>query len=102
MDSKDAVLWQVLAAVAAGLAALLTRKAFVATWKASVGREPPADPTDPEVSWVEALAFAAGVGALVGAARLAAQRGAAGAWAKARGELPPGVGAPADEDDTGT
>ncbi len=79
--------WSTLAAVGAGLA---TRSLVQKAWTSRTGEEPPANPGDPSVDWHEALAWSAGLGVGVGVARTLAQRGAATAWTKATGELPPG------------
>ena len=79
--------WSTLAAVGAGLA---TRSLVQKVWTSRTGDEPPENPGDPSVDWHEALAWSAGLGVGVGVARTLAQRGAASAWTKATGELPPG------------
>ncbi len=79
--------WSTLAAVGAGLA---TRNLVQKMWVKQTGEEPPQNPGDPSVGWHEALAWSAGLGVGVGVARTLGQRGAAKAWTKATGELPPG------------
>jgi hypothetical protein len=79
--------------VAALLAATVARKGLNATWKAASGKEPPANPADPEVAIGEALLWAALSGILVGVVRMLATRRAAGYYAKSTGKLPPGSAA---------
>ena len=79
--------WSTLAAVGAGLA---TRNLVQKAWTNQTGEEPPQNPGDPSVDWHQALAWSAGLGVGVGVARTMAQRGAAKAWTKATGNLPPG------------
>lgn len=95
-DSKDAAeqsskVWSVFSLVAALLAATVARKGLDAGWKAATGKQPPANPADPDVALAEALAWAALSGTLVAVARMLATRRAAGYYAKSTGHLPPGV-----------
>jgi hypothetical protein len=50
-------------------ATAVAKKIADATWKASAGKEPPADPTDPEVELREALVWAIVSGLLVAVMR---------------------------------
>lgn len=84
--------WAVFSLVAALLAATVARKGLNATWKAATGKEPPANPADPEVDLSEALLWAAVSGTLVAVARMLATRRAADYYARSTGKLPPGVG----------
>lgn len=79
--------WSTLAAVGAGLA---TRSLVQKAWTSRTGEDPPENPGDPSVDWHQALAWSAGLGVGVGVARTLAARGAAQAWTKATGDLPPG------------
>ncbi len=83
--------WAVFSLVAALLAATVARKGLNATWKAATGKEPPANPADPEVDLAEALLWAAVSGTLVAVARMLATRRAADYYARSTGKLPPGV-----------
>lgn len=87
-----AVGWKVLA-VGTGLVAVRTsRKALEATWRRThEGADPPRNPAAPGTSWGEALTWAAVSGLVVAGARLLASRGAAKAWQKTTGGLPPGL-----------
>ena len=68
------------------------RRRSTPSWKAATGKNPPANPADPDVDVGEAVAWAAVSGALIGLARMAAARRAAGYYAKSTGHLPPGLG----------
>ena len=90
-DEQDSSkIWGAFSLVAALLAASVARKGLTATWKAASGKEPPANPADPEVSLSEALLWASLSGVLVGVARMLATRRAAGYYARSVGKLPPG------------
>jgi hypothetical protein len=71
-------------AIAAGVA---TRRGLKACWKRLRGTAPPDNPTAAGVTWVDALTWAAAVGAAVGIARVMGRRGASVAarkWAAHR------------------
>ena len=59
------------------------------TWRAATGKNPPANPADPDVSLGEAVMWAAVSGTLIGVARMLATRRAATYYAKSTGHLPP-------------
>lgn len=83
--------WKIFGALSAMLAALLTRKVLALGWKAMTGKEPPANPEHPDVTWAEAATWAVASGVGVALARLVAQRKAAETWRRASGSLPPGL-----------
>jgi len=87
--------WAVFSLVAALLAATVARKGLDATWRAATGKQPPANPADPDVALSEALLWAAVSGTLVAVARMLATRRAADYYARSTGKLPPGVGSDA-------
>lgn len=90
-DEQDSSkIWGAFSVVAALLAATVARKGLNATWKAAAGKEPPANPADPEVDLSEALLWAALSGTVVGVVKMLATRRAAGYYAKSTGKLPPG------------
>jgi hypothetical protein len=72
-------------------AGILARKVLSHTWKLAAGKEPPANPEDPEVSWQEAVGFALLSGASIGIARMLAGRQTAAWYKRKTGELPPGL-----------
>jgi hypothetical protein len=90
-EADSSKIWSVFSLVAALLAATVARKGLNATWKAATGKEPPANPADPQVAMAEALLWAAVSGTLVAVARMLATRRAANYYARSTGKLPPGV-----------
>ena len=91
MELDEEQVWNGVASGAAIAAVMLTRPAIERLWKAIFRRDPPGNPASRDVTWREALLWALFTGALVGVVRLVAQRGAAGAWNKARGGYPKGL-----------
>lgn len=83
--------WKLYGGLAAVGATIIARKVVQKAWKVGTGNEPPANPEDPDVGFVEALGFAVLSGSIVGIARMLAGRKAAERWRKSTGELPPGV-----------
>lgn len=63
-----------VATIAALGAAFITKKVVTTAWTKTTGKEPPENPEDPEVGWVEAMAWAAMMGVAVSIARLLATR----------------------------
>ena len=57
----------------------------------ATGKNPPANPADPDVDMREAVAWAALSGTLIALARMLATRRAAKYYAKSTGHLPPGL-----------
>jgi hypothetical protein len=93
--------WSALSLVAVLGAAAVAKKALNTGWKAATGKTPPANPADPDVEAKEAVAWAVVSGALIGLARMAAARRAAGYYAKSTGHLPPGLGKGDDQEPAG-
>ncbi len=91
MASDSSKVWTIFSLVSALGAAAVAKKAITTTWKAATGKEPPANPADPQVDIWEAVAWAAFSGTLIALARMFASRKAAGYYAKSTGHLPPGV-----------
>lgn len=90
-QTAEKTAWKVAATGSGILAGVLTRKLIVAGWKAAKGTNPPTNPAARETQWSEALIWTIATSIGVGIARLVATRGAAGAWEKATGALPPGL-----------
>ena len=88
-DSSKA--WSVLSLVAALGGATIARKSLTAAWQKSTGKNPPANPADPDVDLWEAVLWAAVSGTVVQLARMLATRRAANYYAKSTGHLPPGL-----------
>lgn len=81
--------WKVLGTGAAVLAGTVASKVVSQGWHLVSGKPAPDDPSNPEdVSWKEALLFAALTGFVVQAARVAAQRKAAQYYQHSSGHLP--------------
>ena len=99
-DQSSSKMWTLLSLVSVLGAAAVAKKALQGSWKAATGKQPPANPADPDVDMREAVAWAAVSGALIGLARMFAARRAAGYYAKSTGHLPPGLGK-GDDEDTG-
>ena len=83
--------YKAIAMLATVLGALLARKTLAFAWRTATGKEPPANPEHPEVTWPEAATWAIVSGAVVGLARLVAQKKVAATWHRSTGQLPPGM-----------
>jgi hypothetical protein len=98
--SKDAgsgkLGYKVMASVGAALSANVARKMLTTTWKKATGKEPPAQPENPDQRLVEAVGWAAASAGVVAAARVLAQRRVAQTWRRASGVLPPGMEEPVE------
>ena len=70
-------------------AAAVAKKALNTSWRTATGKNPPANPADPDVGIAEAVMWAALSGTLIGVARMLAARRAATYYAKSTGHLPP-------------
>jgi hypothetical protein len=91
-QTAEKTAWKLAATVSAVVASIAIRKVLMAGWKKShKGNLPPTNPADRQTQWTEALAWSAATGLGVGIARMIATRGAAGAWEKLTGALPPGL-----------
>ncbi|MFA6300078.1 MAG: DUF4235 domain-containing protein [Nocardioides sp.] len=91
MASDSSKLWSVFSLAAALGAAALAKKALNTSWKAATGKNPPANPADPDVDVWEAVAWATVSGTFIAIARMMATRKAANYYAKSTGHLPPGL-----------
>ncbi len=85
------ITWRVMAMAFAIPAGYAAEKAIEAGWRAVRKSDPPRNPEAPGTSWGEALAWAAVSGLAVAGAKLVAARGAAVAYRRLTGELPPGL-----------
>ena len=81
--------WSIFSLAAALGAAAVAKKGLTGTWRATTGKNPPANPADPDVDVWEAVAWAAVSGTLIGIARMLATRKAAVYYTKSTGHLPP-------------
>jgi hypothetical protein len=89
MAEGGSKVWTVFSLAAALGAAALAKKTLNTSWRAATGKNPPANPADPDVDVWEAVVWAAFSGTFVALARMLAQRKAAGYYLKSKGELPP-------------
>ena len=81
--------WTAFSLAAALGAAAVAKKGLTSSWRAATGKNPPANPADPDVDVWEAVAWAAVSGTLIGIARMLATRKAAHYYAKSTRHLPP-------------
>ena len=81
--------WTIMSLVAALLGATIARKTLTKSWQAATGKNPPANPADPDVDFWEAVLWAAASGTAVQLARMLMARKAAHYYAKSTGHLPP-------------
>jgi hypothetical protein len=81
--------WTVFSLGAALGAAAMAKKGLNTSWRAATGKNPPANPADPDVDLWEAVAWAAVSGTMIGIARMLATRKAAHYYEKSTGHLPP-------------
>ena len=84
--------WSIFSLAAALLGATVARKTVTKSWQAATGKNPPANPADPDVEMWEAVLWAAASGMAIQIARMLFSRKAADYYAKSTGHLPPGLG----------
>jgi hypothetical protein len=82
------MVWKVLGTGSAVVAAGVAEKGVKILWRTATGSEPPTIPEDPDTHWAEAIGWALLSGAVIGLARLAATRQAAGYYRRSTGHLP--------------
>jgi hypothetical protein len=79
-----------LVSIAVGIpVGILTRKAVGRLWLIARPDDPPREPTDAQVSWADALGWAALSAAGVAVAELMTLKGAAALWRVLTGSAPP-------------
>lgn len=88
MASDSSKAWSAFSLVAALGAAAVAKKGLNSTWRATTGKNPPANPADPDVDLWEAVAWAAVSGTFVQLARMLATRKAANYYTRSTGHLP--------------
>ena len=81
--------WSVFSLGAALGAAAVAKKTLNTGWRAATGKNPPANPADPDVPVWEAVAWAAASGTFIALARMLATRRAASYYVRSTGHLPP-------------
>jgi hypothetical protein len=84
----DDRLWKIVGAVAAIGATVAFKPVIERVWARARGSAPPGNPADPDTAWREAITWSLVSGAVIGVARLFAQRGAAEVWRRRRGDYP--------------
>ena len=88
-DGSNSKFFSALSLAAALGAAAVAKKGLNTSWRAATGKNPPANPADPDVNMTEAVLWAALSGTLIAVARMLATRRAANYYAKSTGHLPP-------------
>ena len=61
-DSGGKLGYKIFGGISAALAALAARKLLTAVWTKAAGKEPPANPEHPDVTWGEAASWAVASG----------------------------------------
>jgi hypothetical protein len=89
MASSGSKVWSVFSLAAALGAAAVAKKGVNTSWRVATGKNPPANPADPDVDLWEAVAWAAVSGTLIALARMLATRRAAHYYQRSTGHLPP-------------
>ena len=87
--ASSSKIWSAFSLVTALGAAAMAKKTLNTSWKAATGKNPPANPADPDVDLWEAVTWAAVSGTFVALARMLATRKAAVYYTKSTGHLPP-------------
>ncbi len=82
--------WSALSLGAALGSAAVAKKALNGGWKAATGKNPPANPADPDIDLWEAVMWAAVSGTAVAIVKMLATRKAANYFAKSTGTCRPG------------
>ena len=85
------VVWKVLALGSGLVAARAAGSLLDKGWRRAGGGAPPRNPSTPETGWKEAIMWSAASGTAIAVSRMLAQQGAARAWEKTTGSLPPGL-----------
>lgn len=91
MSAAGEFTWKLLGISSGLMAAKLSRSVAEKIWVKTKGGNPPRNPASWETTWGEALSWAVATGVAAGVARMLASRGAAHAWEKTTGHLPPGL-----------
>ncbi len=87
--ASSSKIWSAFSLITALGAAAMAKKTLNTSWKAATGKNPPANPADPDVDLWEAVTWAAVSGTFVALARMLATRKAAVYYTKSTGHLPP-------------
>ena len=87
-DESGKTGYKLMAMVASLFGAIVARRVLRTTWKLASGKEPPANPEHPTVTWPEAISWAVLSGAVVGVARLIAQKKVADSFHRTTNDTP--------------
>jgi hypothetical protein len=90
--------WSLFSLGSAFAAAALAKKGLNTSWRVATGKNPPANPADPDVDLWEAVAWATVSGVIIGLARMLATRRAANYYVRSTGRLPAELAAGQDAD----
>ena len=85
------VVWKVVALGSGLVAAKATRSLLDTVWAKTRGGDPPRNPAAPGTRWREAVLWSAVSGTALALSRMLATQGAASAWRRTTGKLPPGI-----------
>ena len=88
MASDSSKAWSLFSLVSAVGAATIAKKSLNTSWRAATGKNPPANPADPDVNIWEAVLWATVSGTLIAIARMLATRRAAHYYERSTGHLP--------------
>lgn len=91
MSAVGKFTWKILGVSSGILAVKVSRSVAEKIWVKTKGGDPPRNPASWETTWGEAIGWAVATGVAAGVARMLASRGAAQAWQKTTGHLPPGL-----------
>ena len=91
-SSSNSKFYSAFSLAAALGAAAVAKKGLTTSWRAATGKNPPANPADPDVDLWEAVLWAVASGTAVQLARMLAARKAAHYYERSTGHLPPGLG----------
>src|SRR5512146_954395 len=87
--ASSSKVWSAFSLATALGAAALAKKTLNTSWRAATGKNPPANPADPDVDLWEAVTWAVVSGTFVALARMLAARKAANYYTRSTGHLPP-------------
>lgn len=80
--------WQAFSLGSALLGAVVAKKGLNSFWQKATGKNPPANPADPDVDVWEAVAWAAASGTVIALVRMMASRRAASYYIRSTGKIP--------------
>lgn len=87
----NSLFWTMMSVAVAFVGAAIAKQLLNLLWRAATGKNPPTNPSSPDVQAGEAVTWAVASGAAIALARILATRRAAGYYARSTGHLPPGL-----------